>query len=151
MAERELAALKPSLRTLPPRPAVRPLGLDSKLGPLCCPIVRFNKHPKARQLTCHILPVASFPRITADKYVKLYFIKWNIPCCTVAGTGSKNWHTVVWHNFTITSGSAMAEGPRDALSVEILQLYGWVTQNLQRVTWRNHAPFRDGLLSVDWD
>ena len=45
----------------------------------------------------------------------------------------------------------MAEGPRDALSVEILQLYGWVTQNLQRVTWRNHAPFRDGLLCVDWD
>jgi len=28
---------------------------------------------------------------------------------------------------------------------------GWGTQNLKRVTWRNHAPFRDGLLSVGWD
>ena len=28
---------------------------------------------------------------------------------------------------------------------------GWGTQNLKRVTWRNHAPFRDSLLSVGWD
>jgi len=24
-------------------------------------------------------------------------------------------------------------------------------QNLKSVTWRNHAPFRDGLSSVGWD
>jgi len=23
--------------------------------------------------------------------------------------------------------------------------YGWGTQKLKRVTWRNHSPFRDGL------
>jgi len=25
------------------------------------------------------------------------------------------------------------------------------TQDLKRVTWRNHAPFRDGLLFIGWD
>jgi len=29
--------------------------------------------------------------------------------------------------------------------------YGWGVQNLKWVTWRSHAPFMDGLLSISWD
>jgi len=29
--------------------------------------------------------------------------------------------------------------------------YGWCPQNLKRVKWCNHAPFRDGLSSIGWD
>jgi len=39
-----------------------------------------------------------------------------------------------------------------ALASAIPEIWiGWGTQNLKRVTWRNHAPFRDGLLSIGWD